>query len=103
MVTMVLLNVALMWATPRLTLRRCLRFLLLATDAILLCVNRAFPSRPSCQPRFCAVPCGCGRSCACVGRAPADYDGGVAPGSTEYLSTGRCSAESGAAADLRPC
>src|SRR5262249_61777278 len=32
-VTMVLLNVALMWATPRLTLRRCLRFLLLATDS----------------------------------------------------------------------
>src|SRR5262249_21287695 len=31
MVTMVLLNVALMWAMPRLTLRRCLRFLLLAT------------------------------------------------------------------------
>src|SRR6516165_8873088 len=31
-VTMVLLKVALMWATPRLTLRRCLRFLLLATD-----------------------------------------------------------------------
>src|SRR6516164_1744769 len=30
-VTMVLLNVALMWATPRLTLRRALRFLLLAT------------------------------------------------------------------------
>src|SRR5262245_27073090 len=30
MVTMVLLKVALMWATPRLTLRRCLRFLLLA-------------------------------------------------------------------------
>src|SRR5215470_1869757 len=34
MVTMVLLNVALMWATPRLTLRRCLRFLLLATDGL---------------------------------------------------------------------
>src|SRR6202521_191393 len=32
MVTMVLLNVAMMWAMPRLTLRRCLRFLLLATD-----------------------------------------------------------------------
>src|SRR6516225_6683602 len=32
MVTMVLLNVALMWAMPRLTLRRALRFLLLATD-----------------------------------------------------------------------
>src|SRR5262249_20800694 len=31
MVTMVLLKVALMWATPRLTFRRCLRFLLLAT------------------------------------------------------------------------
>src|SRR5579872_4824913 len=31
MVTMVLLNVALIWATPRLTLRRALRFLLLAT------------------------------------------------------------------------
>src|SRR5206468_4043487 len=30
-VTMVLLNVALMWAMPRLTLRRALRFLLLAT------------------------------------------------------------------------
>src|SRR5689334_638344 len=30
MVTMVLLNVALMWATPRLTLRRCFFFLLLA-------------------------------------------------------------------------
>src|SRR5437660_11051981 len=34
-VTMVLLNVALMWATPRLTLRRCLRFLLLATSKVL--------------------------------------------------------------------
>src|SRR5262245_8484515 len=34
MVTMVLLNVALMWATPRLTLRRCLRFLLLATVVV---------------------------------------------------------------------
>src|SRR5205823_6993544 len=33
-VTMVLLNVALMWAMPRLTLRRCLRFLLLATFAL---------------------------------------------------------------------
>src|SRR5262245_28763939 len=32
-VTMVLLNVALMWATPRLTFRRALRFLLLATDS----------------------------------------------------------------------
>src|SRR5271166_5466035 len=31
MVTMVLLKVALMWAIPRLTLRLCLRFLLLAT------------------------------------------------------------------------
>src|SRR5262249_36210024 len=31
MVTMVLLKVALIWATPRLTLRLCLRFLLLAT------------------------------------------------------------------------
>src|ERR687883_479410 len=31
-VTIVLLNVALMWATPRLTLRRALRFLLLATE-----------------------------------------------------------------------
>src|SRR4051812_41845037 len=31
MVTMVLLNVALTWAMPRLTLRRALRFLLLAT------------------------------------------------------------------------
>src|SRR6516225_7455417 len=35
MVTIVLLNVALMWATPRLTLRLCLRFLLLATGAVL--------------------------------------------------------------------
>src|SRR6516165_2649219 len=34
MVTIVLLKVALMWATPRLTLRRALRFLLLATDDI---------------------------------------------------------------------
>src|SRR5262245_61633146 len=32
MVTIVLLNVALMWAMPRLTLRRALRFLLLATN-----------------------------------------------------------------------
>src|SRR6202051_4464671 len=32
-VTMVLLNVALMWAMPRVTLRRALRFLLFATDA----------------------------------------------------------------------
>src|SRR4051812_5911619 len=34
MVTMVLLNVALMWAMPRLTLRRCFLFLLLATVAL---------------------------------------------------------------------
>ena len=34
-VTIVLLNVALMWATPRLTLRRALRFLLLATMSVL--------------------------------------------------------------------
>src|SRR5205085_9524137 len=34
-VTMVLLKVALMWAMPRLTLRRCLRFLLLATGQAL--------------------------------------------------------------------
>ena len=33
MVTMVLLKVALMWAIPRLTLRRALRFLLLATNS----------------------------------------------------------------------
>src|SRR5207247_3179569 len=31
-VTMVLLNVALIWAMPRLTLRRAFRFLLLATE-----------------------------------------------------------------------
>src|SRR5436309_9435976 len=37
MVTMVLLNVALMWATPRLTLRRALRFLLLATAGGSVC------------------------------------------------------------------
>src|SRR5271154_679440 len=36
MVTIVLLNVALMWATPRLTLRRALRFLLFATVQNLL-------------------------------------------------------------------
>src|SRR5438105_1886495 len=40
MVTMVLLNVALMWATPRLTLRRCLRFLLLATVECLCRIQR---------------------------------------------------------------
>src|SRR6516225_7155929 len=34
-VTMVLLKVALIWAMPRLTLRRCLRFLLLATNQLL--------------------------------------------------------------------
>src|SRR5438046_2519773 len=34
MVTIVLLNVALMWAMPRLTLRRALRFLLLATKKL---------------------------------------------------------------------
>src|SRR4051794_9808916 len=38
---MVLLNVALMWAMPRLTLRRCLRFLLLATVALPLVNERA--------------------------------------------------------------
>src|SRR5262249_22520537 len=35
MVTIVLLNVALMWAMPRLTFRRALRFLLLATAVML--------------------------------------------------------------------
>src|SRR5688572_31119447 len=35
-VTVVLLNVALMWATPTVTLRRVLRRLLFATDAYLL-------------------------------------------------------------------
>src|SRR5438105_1831147 len=34
-VTMVLLKVALMWAIPRVTFRRALRFLLLATDEAL--------------------------------------------------------------------
>src|SRR5438045_991983 len=54
-VTIVLLNVALMWATPRLTLRRCLRFLLLATDMLQI-ANRAFLSRPSCPlPSFAAL------------------------------------------------
>src|SRR5262249_616929 len=36
MVTMVLLKVALIWAMPRLTLRRCLRFLVLATESPLI-------------------------------------------------------------------
>src|SRR6266851_4627289 len=43
MVTMVLLNVALMWAMPRLTFRRCLRFLLLATGGVLLPTRVARP------------------------------------------------------------
>src|SRR3954453_10025965 len=45
MVTMVLLNVALTWAIPRVTFRRCLRFLLLATGQTLLgdWLSRAFP------------------------------------------------------------
>src|SRR5260370_8790436 len=49
MVTMVLLNVALMWATPRLTFRRCLRFLLLATGTprdSLLAVSPAQGAKP---------------------------------------------------------
>src|SRR6185437_7699590 len=45
MVTIVLLNVALMWATPRLTLRRCLRFLLFATDANLPILSLTSPQR----------------------------------------------------------
>src|SRR5579864_2282030 len=49
MVTMVLLKVALMWATPRLTLRRCLRFLLLATNYLL-------PRCGGCQPRISLTP-----------------------------------------------
>src|SRR5207253_10174135 len=40
MVTIVLLKVALMWATPRLTLRRALRFLLLATVGCSLSFSR---------------------------------------------------------------
>src|SRR5215472_9787972 len=44
-VTMVLLKVALIWATPRLTLRRCLRFLLLATGKAPDCSGAARVSR----------------------------------------------------------
>src|SRR5438132_12854172 len=41
-VTMVLLKVALMWAIPRVTLRRALRFFLLATDVLFeIASNRA--------------------------------------------------------------
>src|SRR5258707_12288855 len=39
MVTIVLLNVALMWTMPRLTLRRALRFLVLATFQALRCLQ----------------------------------------------------------------
>src|SRR5439155_6348527 len=39
MVTMVLLNVALIWAIPRLTFRRALRFLLLATESCSPCLR----------------------------------------------------------------
>src|SRR5262249_20063882 len=54
METMVLLNVALMWAMPRLTLRRCFLFLLLAT---LLAPRRRAgggpaPPRPPRRPSF---------------------------------------------------
>src|SRR5204863_4960704 len=45
MVTIVLLKVALMWAMPRLTFRRALRFLLLATYPPLACQKMQFPSR----------------------------------------------------------
>src|ERR1700739_4494728 len=50
-VTMVLLKVALMWATPRLTFRRALRFLLLATVPTLLIADGRFAFQPaSCNP-----------------------------------------------------
>src|SRR4029079_3645283 len=62
MLTMVLLNVALMWAMPRLTLRRCFLFLLLAT--LLAPRRRArggpaappIPRRPSFDQRISLTP-----------------------------------------------
>src|SRR5262249_40076300 len=56
MVTIVLLNVALMWATPRLTFRRALRFLVFATDATLLPSPRVATRRLLNYPRISLTP-----------------------------------------------
>src|SRR5262249_14964701 len=52
MVTMVLLNVALMWAMPLLTFRLALRFLLFATDV----APRNGPRAPRCRTSVDAAP-----------------------------------------------
>src|ERR1700738_772564 len=49
-VTIVLLKVAMMWGIPRLALRRCLRFLLLATAAILHLGLQTNPKRERGSP-----------------------------------------------------
>src|SRR5258708_39096515 len=53
MVTIVLLNVALMCAMPRLTLRLCLRFLLLATVVCPLAVHLVSAARSASKDRPC--------------------------------------------------
>ena len=122
MVTIVLLNVALMWAMPRLTLRRALRFLLLATDA-----NLPMNSRRTCGRQHRAVTRDHCRLAAHFldallagdGLARALAGAGVGPGAlaadrqtaampqaaiaADVLAAGRCSAGSGGAAGLRPC
>src|SRR4051812_18505007 len=86
-VTLVLLNVDLMWAWPTATfffsLRRGLRAA--AFGAAITC---ALPS--SCLQRCASVPCGYERWSWCAVREPADRDGGECPGSCRSRPCGEC-------------
>src|SRR5262249_35237482 len=113
-VTIVLLKVALMWAIPRLTLRRCLRLATLTSPPLYALtasptrntgadVTCAFPSRPSSLPRSCAGLGGSGHWCASVGHERASYGDGAGRGSSRCPSTERYSAAPAGEAGLRPC
>src|SRR6266508_4404336 len=65
MVTIVLLNELLMWATPYATFFRS-RLRGLLPPGLGLAISASVPS--SCQPRSSSAPCGCGRWCGCAAR-----------------------------------
>src|SRR6476620_5963426 len=88
-VTMVLLNVLLMWAWPAPTFFFSLRRTFLAPAAVRLLGGMTYqPS--SCRPQCAWGPCGCARWSWCAGRAPGDRDGGAAPRRSRSRPCGGC-------------
>ena len=86
-VTIVLLNVDLMWAWPWATFFFSRRFVFFALGFAMWSASSLLLRLPSsCRRRPSSGPCGCGRSCACAGRGPGGCGGGGRPGSSRSRS-----------------